>query len=75
MPELDAFGFTGRQESHRLPVHQRRLREIEHQSGTVPPELSLELGQVLLAPLEAPPRPDLGVVSWAEWMRAVEDTA
>lgn len=26
----------------------------------------------LLAPIPAPPRPDLGAVSWAEWTRAVE---
>jgi catechol 2,3-dioxygenase-like lactoylglutathione lyase family enzyme len=26
----------------------------------------------LLAPLQAPPRPELGVISWAEWERVVE---
>lgn len=29
----------------------------------------------LLAPLPAPPRPDLGVLSWVEWTRALEGAA
>jgi catechol 2,3-dioxygenase-like lactoylglutathione lyase family enzyme len=29
----------------------------------------------LLAPLAAPPRPDLGVLSWVEWTRVVDGTA
>jgi lactoylglutathione lyase len=29
----------------------------------------------LLAPLAAPPRPDLGVLSWAEWTKVVAGTA
>src|SRR5689334_8866275 len=56
MPELDAFGFTCGEESHHHLVHQRRLRQIERQTQTVPPELSIELGQMLL--VDPPTEPE-----------------
>ncbi len=63
------------------------LRDFFQQPTTVPtvfgfiPAASLYFGDPdghvleLLAPLEAPPRPDLGVLSWVEWTRASEGAA
>ena len=54
--QLDPFGFTCDEESYAHSVHQRRLRQVEHESRTVAPELRLELGQVIL--VDRPTEPE-----------------
>src|SRR5437773_8504709 len=53
--QLDAGPFVRGEEAHHREIHECGLRQVEHEPGTVPLHLRLQLDQVILldAPAEA----------------------
>ena len=54
--QLDAVPFMRGEEAHRREIHERRLRQVEHEPWTVPLYRRLQLGQMIL--LDAPAEPE-----------------
>src|SRR5436190_13283941 len=50
--QLDAVPFMRGEEAHHREIHECRLRQVEHEPGTVPLHLRLQLDEVIL--LDAP---------------------
>src|SRR2546429_5496856 len=54
--QLDAVPFVRGEEAHHCEIHECRLRQVEHEPGTVPLHPRLQLDQVIL--LDAPTEPE-----------------
>ena len=60
----DALCFAGNEEAHNADVHERHLVQVEHEPRAVPPDLRLELLQILrLDATDEPQRGGLAVES------------
>src|SRR6266576_902967 len=53
--QLDAVPFMRGEEAHRREIHERRLRQVEHEAWTVPLHRGLQLDQVILVALPTEP--------------------
>src|SRR6266446_5924975 len=53
--QLDAVPFMHGEEAHGREIHERRLRQVEHEPWTVPLYLGLQLDQMILVDLPTEP--------------------
>src|SRR5882724_537358 len=53
--QLDAVPFMPGEEAHHREIHECRLRQVEHEPGTAPLHLRLQLDQVILVDLPTEP--------------------